>query len=30
LPERRDIISDAVATAVKEFCDSQPVALGPP
>jgi N-acetylmuramoyl-L-alanine amidase len=30
LPERRDIISDAVATAVKEFCDPQPVFLGPP
>ncbi len=30
LPERRDIISDAVATAVKEFCDPQPIFLGPP
>jgi N-acetylmuramoyl-L-alanine amidase len=30
LPERRDIISNAVATAVKEFCDPQPVFLGPP
>jgi N-acetylmuramoyl-L-alanine amidase len=30
LPERRDIISSAVATAVKEFCDPQPVFLGPP
>jgi len=30
LPERRDIISKAVATAVKEFCDPQPVFLGPP
>jgi len=29
-PERRDIISSAVATAVKEFCDPQPVFLGPP
>jgi N-acetylmuramoyl-L-alanine amidase len=29
-PERRDIISNAVATAVKEFCDPQPVFLGPP
>jgi N-acetylmuramoyl-L-alanine amidase len=29
-PERRDIISTAVATAVKEFCDPQPVFLGPP
>jgi N-acetylmuramoyl-L-alanine amidase len=30
LPERRDIISNAVAAAVKEFCDPQPVFLGPP
>ena len=30
MPERRDIISQAVATAVKEFCDPQPVFLGPP
>ena len=30
LPERRDIISNAVATAVKEFCDPQPVFRGPP
>jgi N-acetylmuramoyl-L-alanine amidase len=30
LPERRDIISNAVATAVKEFCDPQPVFVGPP
>jgi N-acetylmuramoyl-L-alanine amidase len=29
-PERRDIVSNAVATAVKEFCDPQPVFLGPP
>ena len=29
LPERRDIISNAVATAVREFCDPQPVFLGP-
>ena len=29
-PERRDIISNAVATAVKEFCDPEPVFLGPP
>ena len=29
-PERQDIISNAVATAVKEFCDPQPVFLGPP
>ena len=29
-PERRDIISNAVATAVKEFCDPQPVFFGPP
>ena len=29
LPERRDIISNAVATAVKEFCDPQPAFLGP-
>jgi N-acetylmuramoyl-L-alanine amidase len=29
-PERRDIISNAVATAVKEFCDPQPVFVGPP
>jgi N-acetylmuramoyl-L-alanine amidase len=30
LPERQDIISNAVATAVKEFCDPQPAFLGPP
>jgi N-acetylmuramoyl-L-alanine amidase len=30
LPERRDIVSNAVVTAVKEFCDPQPVFLGPP
>jgi N-acetylmuramoyl-L-alanine amidase len=30
MPERRDLISQAVATAVKEFCDPQPVFLGPP
>ena len=30
LPERRDIISDAVATAVTEFCDPAAVFLGPP
>jgi N-acetylmuramoyl-L-alanine amidase len=29
-PERRDIISDAVAAAAKEFCGSQEVFLGPP
>jgi N-acetylmuramoyl-L-alanine amidase len=29
-PERRDIISNAVVTAVKEFCDPQPVFVGPP
>jgi N-acetylmuramoyl-L-alanine amidase len=29
-PERRDIVSNAVVTAVKEFCDPQPVFLGPP
>ena len=29
LPERRDIISNAVATAVREFCAPQPVFLGP-
>ena len=29
LPERQDIIGNAVATAVREFCDPQPVFLGP-
>jgi N-acetylmuramoyl-L-alanine amidase len=29
-PERRDIISSAIATATKEFCGSQEVFLGPP
>src|SRR6202044_2712613 len=29
-PERQDIISNAVATAVKEFCDTEPVLPGPP
>jgi hypothetical protein len=29
-PERRDIVSNAVAAAVKEFCDPRWAILGPP
>jgi N-acetylmuramoyl-L-alanine amidase len=29
-PERRDLVSDAVAAAVKEFCEPKPAATAPP